>query len=76
LNDSILVLSSGKSIYGEVWSEDFRHGDAVLDVSEIQSIGKNLSQNATIEIIEGGLHDLGLSELTVRKNYFNKIVSY
>ncbi len=70
LNDSILVVSSDKSVYGDVWSEDFRHGDAVLDVNEIQSLGKSLGANSKTAVINGGLHDLALSDSVVRVNYF------
>ncbi len=76
LNDSILVLSSDKSVYGDKWTEEFRNGDAVLDVNEIQSIGKSLSTNATVVIIKNGLHDLSLSKKEVREEYFELITSY
>lgn len=74
LNDSITIFCADKSIYGEVWSEDFRNGDAVLDVNEIQILGKSLGVNATIEIIKNGLHDLALSRKEIRENYFKKII--
>lgn len=76
LNDSILVVSSDKSVYGEVWSEDFRHGDAVLDVKEIQELGKTLGPNAKTVTITGGLHDLSLSDSVVRNSYFKLVTLY
>ena len=74
LNDSIEVFCSDKSIYGDVWSEDFRKGDAVLDVKEIQSLGKALGANSNVNIIENGLHDLSLSSKDIRELYFKKII--
>lgn len=74
--DSILVLSSDKSIYGETWTEEFRNGDAVLDVNEIQLLGKTLSKNAKIAVVKNGLHDLSLSRKEVRQEYFNIITNY
>lgn len=76
LNDSILVLSSDKSIYGEVWTEEFRKGDAVLDVKEIQELGKTLGPNATTGIVNNGLHDLALTAKPVRTEYFDILVEY
>lgn len=76
LNDSILVLSSDKSIYGEVWTEDFRKGDAVLDVKEIQELGKTLGENASTRVVNNGLHDLALTAKPVRTNYFEILLNY
>jgi alpha-beta hydrolase superfamily lysophospholipase len=76
LNDSILVLSSGKSIYGEEWTDEFRKGDAVLDVIEIQELGKKLGPLATTRKVENGLHDLALSATPVRVNYFSILTNY
>lgn len=76
LEDSILVLSSDKSIYGDVWTEDFRNGDAVLDVNEIKSLGKTLGKNVSVKEIKNGLHDLSLSRKEVRTEYFNTILNY
>ncbi len=76
LEDSILVLSSDKSIYGDEWTEDFRNGDAVLDVNEIKALGKTLGKNASVKEIKNGLHDLSLSRKEVRQEYFNLITKY
>jgi alpha-beta hydrolase superfamily lysophospholipase len=76
LNDSILVLSSDKSIYGEVWTEEFRNGDAVLDVIEIQELGKTLGPNASIRVVYNGLHDLALSSKPIRTEYFGVLIKY
>lgn len=76
LNDSVLVLSSDKSIYGELWTEEFRKGDAVLDVNEIQSLGKTLGANASTKIINNGLHDLALTAKPVRTTYFEILLNY
>lgn len=76
LNDSILVLSSDKSIYGDVWTEEFRKGDAVLDVKEIQELGKTLGDNVKCEMIPNGLHDLALTQKPVRTTYFELITNY
>lgn len=76
LEDSILVLSSDKSIYGDVWTEDFRNGDAVLDVNEIKALGKTLGKNASVKEVKNGLHDLSLSRKEIRAEYFNTILNY
>lgn len=75
LKDSILVISSAKSVYGDEWTEEFRHGDAVLDVTEIQTLGKELGTNAKTVTITGGLHDLALSDSLVRFAYFKLVTS-
>jgi len=76
IDDSVLVLSSGKSIYGDVWTEEFRTGDAVLDVNEIQSIGKQLGKHVQTKTIENGLHDLALSKKPLREQYFQEVINY
>lgn len=76
LNDTLLVLSSDKSVYGETWTEEFRKGDAVLDVMEIQSLGKTLGPNSRTAIVKDGLHDLALTKKPVRDEYFNLLINF
>ncbi len=75
LQDNILVISSDKSVYGNKWTEEFREGDAVLDVKEIQKLGGQLGPNARTIVIPGALHDLALSKKEVREKYYKLLIA-
>lgn len=69
----VLLLSSDKSIYGDTWTPEHQKGDAVLDVNDIQSLGKTMGKNIHPVVIENGLHDLILSNLKARTETFDSI---
>lgn len=72
----ILLMHSDKSVYGDRWNEEFQHGDAVLNVEHIKEYGKNLGPDVTEVTIPGGLHDLSLSEPSVRKQFYTDIFNW
>lgn len=73
ITQPILVLYSTQSVYGKTWQEDFRLGDAVLDVNDIEKLGKKLGKNVQTAAIQDGLHDLALSNREARKKYYKEI---
>lgn len=76
INVPILLMHSDKSVYGDKWSEQFQHGDAVLNVEHISKYGKRLGANVTEVTIPGGIHDLILSEKPVREKTYQAIFDF
>ena len=73
IQQEILVCSSDHSTYETVWSEKLRKGDAVLSVNDIQQICSQFKAKVKFAIIPDGIHDLSLSEKSVRSLYFQHI---
>lgn len=63
----ILLMRSDKSVSGNSWSQDFKRGDAVLDVDEISMYGRQLGCEVQELVVKNGLHDLFLSCKPVRE---------
>lgn len=72
----ILVMHSDKSVYGKEFSEEFKKGDAVLDVKDIHKYAATLGNDVTIEVIQDGVHDLVLSKKEVRDEVYRVIFSW
>ena len=72
----ILLLHSDKSVYGDNWTEEHQHGDAVLNVEHIAEYGRLLGPNVTEDTVNGGLHDLALSSPAVRNQFYRDIFSW
>lgn len=73
IKQDILVCCSDHATYEKVWSEKLHKGDAVLSVQDIQVICSQFKSQVKIKIIPGGLHDLALSEKSIRSLYFQSI---
>ena len=67
------MCCSDHATYEKVWSEKLQKGDAVLSVNDIQVICSQFKSHVKIKIIPGGLHDLALSEKSIRSLYFQSI---
>jgi alpha-beta hydrolase superfamily lysophospholipase len=63
----VLVLASSATEFSRKWHEGLRTVDTVLDVEQIVSRAARLGRHVTIVRIDGGLHDLFLSPLPVRR---------
>jgi alpha-beta hydrolase superfamily lysophospholipase len=61
-----LILRSDHSTYGKNWSDDFKRGDAVLSVQDIEKYGKGLGENVTVVSIKDAMHDMTLSTQPAR----------
>lgn len=57
----ILLMYSSRSVNADKWSEKHNHADGVLDVADIKKYGRELGPNVTCMQVNGGLHDLLLS---------------
>ncbi|MDE6120301.1 MAG: alpha/beta hydrolase, partial [Muribaculaceae bacterium] len=56
--------------------DEFRRGDAILNVETLAEVGRRLGPDVTEVAIPGGLHDLVLSAPKVRENVYREIFSW
>jgi alpha-beta hydrolase superfamily lysophospholipase len=74
----ILILHSARSNDGTdaVWHEEFRRSDLVLDVEDMKREGPKLGPDVTIQPIEGGVHDLSLSDPDAQTRVFGALSTW
>lgn len=72
----ILVLMSARSLNGPRWREGMRSADAVLDIQTMAARAITLGDSVTIEKIDGGLHDVLLSEKAVREQAYSRLLRW
>lgn len=72
----ILLMHSDKSVSGSEWSEEFNHGDVVLDVDDISRYGRQLGPSVTEATVKGGVHDLVLSEPRVAEAVYATMLGF
>ncbi len=76
ITQPILLLYSSNSVNGKSWNEAYNHGDGVLDVKDIRKYGLELGPDVTAMKVNGGLHDLLLSETKVREAVYDAIFKW
>lgn len=69
----ILVMMSTRSMNGPLWSEEMRAADVVLDVQSMAVRALGLGNSVTVERIDGGLHDVLLSDKPVRDTAYGRL---
>jgi len=72
----VLIMHSAKSVTDMKDKQQIQTSDAILNVDDIEKIGHNLDGKVDIKTIEGGLHDLILSQKAVRENVYSIIFSW
>ncbi|MDN5669493.1 MAG: alpha/beta hydrolase [Renibacterium salmoninarum] len=72
----ILVLMSARSLNGPRWREGMRSADAVLDIQTMAARAITLGESVTIEKIDGGLHDVLLSQKPVRELAYSRLLRW
>lgn len=70
----VLVMHSSKKVEGCDWTEEFMHGDAVLDPAMLQKRGVKIG--AEVRTVDGGLHDLILSLPAPRRQAYDYIFDF
>ena len=68
-------MYAARSVDEESWSEEVDRADAVLDVKDIRKYGMQLGHDLTAIKVNGGRHDLVLSESDVREPLYDYIFS-
>ena len=78
IGQPILILHSERSNdgAGTIWHQEYRRSDLVLDVKDMTREGKGLGQQVTIRAIEGGVHDLVLSDRDARARVFAEVTAW
>lgn len=69
----VLVMSSLKGTKGYKFEEIHKSSDTVLDPEEIRSFTRSIHGDVTSVVFEGGLHDLVLSEKSVRDKVYESM---
>lgn len=69
-----VVFSSNKSTRLKKWDDRAHFTDVVLNVKDIQRVGKKLGCCVKLIEINGGKHDLALSKKAARENYLNTFI--
>ncbi len=72
----ILLMYSARSINAEKWSPEVDRADAVLDVKDIKYYGMRLGHDVTAISVNGGRHDLILSQSDVRQPLYTYIFDW
>ena len=74
----ILILHSARSNDGTdtIWHEEYRRADLVLDVEDMKNLGPALGPNVVIRPIEGGVHDLMLSDPDARARVYDEVTAW
>ena len=78
ITQPILILHSARSDNGAgtVWRDEFRGADLVLDVTDMQTEGPKLGAHVRIRPIEGGVHDLVLSDPVPQAQVFREVTEW
>ena len=72
----VLVGTSAKTVWLRRYSEEARGADVVLDVNRINAVAWRLGRLVTLARIEGGTHDLALSPVEARRDWFQAIATW
>lgn len=69
----VLLLHSNESFEPKSYTEKVKQADTVLNVNDMIRIGPSLGNSVTLIGIKGGMHDLFLSAIEVRKTVFREL---
>lgn len=72
----VLLMHSSQSVGGSEWTPAMQHGDAVLNVKDMEKYGPRLGDNVTLHTVPGGLHDLFLSDEAARDNAYDAVFAF
>lgn len=76
INEPILVMHSTATITDKFNYLQMHTMDAVLNVKHISSLAKNIKGEVQITAIEGGMHDLILSQREVREKVYQLMIEW
>ena len=72
----ILLMYSSESVNGDEWTPAHNRADGVLDVNDIRRYGRMLGPDVTCLRVDGGLHDLMLSNQRLLSVLYPRIFSW
>lgn len=71
-----LVMHSHQTKKPKKWHADIKSSDVILDVKHIHHYAKKMKGDVTIQEIKNGLHDLVLSEKSVRETVYQQLFDW
>jgi alpha-beta hydrolase superfamily lysophospholipase len=72
----VLVMHSHQTKNPRKWGKDAQSSDVILGVKDIQKYAQKIQGDVSIQSIHNGLHDLVLSEKSVRENVYQQLFSW
>lgn len=69
----VIALLSARSDFRRSWSDELRTVDVVLDVNTLAERAPSLGRSVTVVRIDGGMHDLALSDEPARSRYYEEV---
>lgn len=72
----MLILHSKASVTNIHDKKQIQSRDAILQVEDVKKISSNILGSVTSVSVEGGLHDLVLSEKSVREHVYEVIFDW
>lgn len=72
----VLVMHAARSTRHSHWDDEARTSDTVLNVDDIARYGARLGTCVTFYRAEGGMHDLVLSQASVRKDVMERMTQF
>ena len=76
LNVPALVMHSDQTKNPKKWHKHAQSSDVILDVKHIDKYARKMKGDVTISEIKGGLHDLVLSEKSVRDQVYQQLFKW
>lgn len=76
LNVPALVMHSNQTKNPKKWHKHAQSSDVILDVKHIDKYSRKMKGDVTISEIKGGLHDLVLSEKSVRDQVYQQLFKW
>ncbi|MFC6166715.1 alpha/beta hydrolase [Acinetobacter terrestris] len=76
LNVPALVMHSDQTKNPKKWHKHAQSSDVILDVKHIDKYARKMKGDVTISKIKGGLHDLVLSEKSVRDQVYQQLFQW
>ena len=73
LNVPALVMHSDQSKNPKKWHKNVQTSDVILDVKHIDKYARKIKGDVTISEIKNGVHDLVLSEKSVREHVYQQL---
>ena len=72
----ILLMHSAESVKSGDLKSKYKRADAILDVQSSSEVGRMIGENVTEVTFPGALHDLALSEKSIRQDYYRTMLNW
>ncbi len=76
LDIPVLVMHSHQTLYPKKWGKAAQTSDVILGVKDIQKYAKKIKADVTVQSIQNGLHDLVLSDKSVREQVYQQLFQW